>query len=115
MNYAKLVKDLSKPPEDIQDKLTPGIIDLWHMASGVSGESGELLDLIKKVVVYNKPIDRDKVIKELGDIEFYLEGFRQRFEVSRDEVLAVNHAKLSERYSSGSYSDAQAITRADVV
>ena len=43
-----------------------------HAVSGVAGECGELLDLTKKVWIYNKPLDRDKVIEECGDVLFYM-------------------------------------------
>lgn len=38
------------------------------MATGVSGEAGELLDAVKKSVVYKKPLDRENVVEELGDL-----------------------------------------------
>ena len=58
-------------------------------------------------------IDRENLVEELGDIEFYLEGLRQVFGVTREEVLAINQAKLEKRYSSGKYSNQQAQARAD--
>jgi NTP pyrophosphatase (non-canonical NTP hydrolase) len=83
------------------------------MIMGVSGESGELLDAIKKAVIYNKPLDIENVIEELGDIEFYLEGLRQGLGIDRGETLDANVKKLSVRYEAGSYSDTAAQTRAD--
>jgi hypothetical protein len=65
--------------------------------------------------VYGKPLDRGNVLEELGDLEFYMEGLRQGIQATREEVLRHNMAKLSKRYSSGSYSDAQAQERADKV
>lgn len=44
---------------------------LLHAAVGVAGECGELLDALKKTWVYNKPLDRENVVEELGDIGFY--------------------------------------------
>jgi len=49
----------------------------------------------------------------MGDLEFYMEGLRQGLGITREEVLAHNIAKLSKRYSSGSYSDKHAQERAD--
>jgi NTP pyrophosphatase (non-canonical NTP hydrolase) len=80
---------------------------------GISGEAGELVDAIKKSVMYRKPLDMEHVIEEMGDLEFYLEGLRQQLGITREQTLDANMLKLGARYSSGSYSDSQAVTRAD--
>ena len=113
IKHSEMVKALAKPGKDIVATLSPEGAHLLHMAVGVSGESGELLDTIKKAVVYNKPLDSENVIEELGDLEFYMEGLRQALGITREETLNANIAKLEVRYSSGSYSDAQAQDRAD--
>lgn len=109
------VAALAKPAEHIIDTLRdePERAHLLHMAVGVSGEAGELLDAVKKAAIYGKPIDRDNVIEELGDLEFYMEGLRQGLNIDRNEVLDANAAKLAKRYHTGTYSDQQAQTRAD--
>ena len=111
--YADMVEALCKPGHDIIMELTADKAHALHMAVGVSGESGELLDCIKKHTMYNKPLDKENLVEELGDIEFYLEGLRQVFGVTREEVLAINQEKLEKRYSSGKYSNQQAQARAD--
>lgn len=110
--YSNLVKRLVKPGLNIRQELTPEQCDMWHMATGISGESGELLDAIKKHVIYGKPLDMVNVIEELGDLEFYMEGLRQRLGIDRDEVMQINHDKLTKRYGEV-YSDTAAIERAD--
>lgn len=113
ITHAELVANLVKPGADILATLTPAQANLLHMAVGVSGEAGELIDAVKKCAVYNKPLDRENVIEELGDIEFYLEGLRQELGITRAETIAGNIAKLGKRYSAGRYTDAQAQARAD--
>jgi len=108
-----MVLALAKPGEEIVATFTPSSAHMLHMAVGVSGESWELLDAIKKNVFYNKPLDRANVIEELGDLEFYMSGLRQGLGITRDEVLEANIQKLFKRYASGSYSDKQAQERAD--
>lgn len=112
ITHPELVAKLVKPGQAIIDSLTPDKAHVLHMAVGVSGESGELLDAIKKHVMYNKPLDFYNVIEELGDIEFYLEGIRQQLGITREETLAHNIKKLSVRYAAG-YSDQAAQARAD--
>lgn len=111
--FENLVAALVKPGESIVAELTPGKADLLHMAVGVAGEAGELVDAIKKHVIYNKPIDLDNVIEELGDMEFYMERIRQRLNIRREETIEATIAKLQRRYESMAYSDAAAQTRAD--
>jgi len=108
-----MVSALVKPGQAIIDSLTPEDADLLHMAVGVSGEAGELLDAVKKKVIYRKELDIDNMKEELGDIEFYMERIRQICGFTREEVIEANISKLSKRYKSLSYSDDAAQKRAD--
>ncbi|MNF40756.1 MazG nucleotide pyrophosphohydrolase domain protein [compost metagenome] len=112
IKFEDMVTALIKPGIDILATLTPESVNLWHLGTGVGGEAGELLDAIKKYVAYNKPLDRENVIEELGDLMFYMEGIMQAINVSRDEVVAFNIQKLGKRYAQG-YSDRAAQERAD--
>lgn len=112
MTHPELVSALVKPGSTIAANITADEADMLHMAVGISGEAGELLDAIKKATIYKKPIDRDNVVEELGDLEFYMEGLRQNLGITREETLAQNIAKLSVRYADG-YSDQAAQQRAD--
>ena len=113
ITHSEMVAALVKPGDAIIQSLTPETMDLLHAAVGISGEAGELLDAVKKAAIYNKPIDRENVIEELGDLEFYMEQLRQRIGVSRGETLAANIAKLSVRYQGLRYTDQAAQDRAD--
>lgn len=114
INHAEMVQRLAKPGADIIKDLTPEGAHLWHMGSCICGEAGELFDAIKKPAIYAKgKIDRENVIEELGDLEFYMAGLRLALGITRAETLEANMAKLSKRYSSGTYSNQQAQDRAD--
>jgi NTP pyrophosphatase (non-canonical NTP hydrolase) len=115
--FVEMVGRLKKPGAEILESLTPEKCDMLHMASGVAGEAaGEILDNVKKHVFYNKPLDRENLIEELGDVLFYIEGLMQNVGVTRKEVEIRNQAKLSTgknaRYAQG-YSDKAAQERAD--
>jgi len=112
LDFEYFVSRLAKPGADILDSMTPADAHKLHMAVGIAGEAGELLDAIKKGVIYNKPFDEPNIIEELGDLEFYMEGLRQAFNLTRDEIIAANVKKLSVRYQDG-YSDEAAQERAD--
>ena len=112
INHSEMVKALVKSGKTIAEEMTPEQAHMLHMAVGVSGESGELLDAVKKHVVYRKAVDRANVVEELGDLEFYMEGLRQGLNITREECIEANIAKLSVRYQ-GKYSNNAAIERAD--
>ena len=111
--HKNLVNRLVKPGHDIADSLTGEEAHVLHMAVGIAGEAGELLDAVKKHVIYNKPLDVANVLEELGDLEFYMEGLRQGVGLTREECLMHNIEKLTKRYGSSGYSDTAAIARAD--
>lgn len=118
-SYGDMVSKLVKSGQAIINSLIPEKMNAMHMAIGVCGEAGELIDCIKKWAIYDKALDRDNLIEELGDIEFYLEGMRQQFNLDRQDILNANRKKLADknkgRFAKGSYSDADAHARADKI
>jgi NTP pyrophosphatase (non-canonical NTP hydrolase) len=70
-------------------------------ALGLTGESGECADIIKKHLYHNHPLDRDKVIKELGDVLWYVAIMAKEIGVELSEVAEKNIAKLRARYPEG--------------
>lgn len=112
MDYAAFVTSRKKAGEDIVASLTPEQADALHMAVGVAGEGGELLDAVKRWAIYQKPLDLENVVEELGDLEFFMEGLRQRLGIQRETTLLYNEVKLSKRYKQ-KYTDAEAAARAD--
>lgn len=113
ITHTQLVTTLVKPGAKILEEMTPDDAHLNHMAMGVSGEAGELLDAIKKKTIYQKELDKENVVEELGDIEFYLEGIRQQLCITREECLHHNIMKLSKRYENLKYSNEAAQARKD--
>lgn len=113
MKHSDVVRHLAKPGKLIAEQMTGENAHLLHMAVGVCGESGELMDAIKKAAIYQKPLDRENVIEELGDLEFFMEGLRQGLGITREETIEHNINKLGKRYVDTVYSDDQAQARAD--
>ena len=113
ITHPELVKALAKPGADIVATLTAEDAHSLHMVVGIAGEAGELLDAIKKAVIYRKPLDRDNVVEEIADIRFYLAGLMNALNISEAELFAQEERKLGARYASGGYSDKEAQERAD--
>lgn len=111
VRYDQFVKNLLKPQTDQLMKL--------HCALGVAGEAGELADAVKIEQIYGKLFDKEgrsirtNVIEELGDLQFYIQGIMQMYDITPDEVFQFNADKLSVRYVNLKYSDRAAIARAD--
>jgi len=113
INYDEFVESLSKPGHHICSELFPEDAHRIHMAMGVAGEAGELLDTIKKAAIYRKPYDKENVLEECGDILFYVQGMLNSFGFTLKDAIKANVHKLGIRYSKGNYTDAQAQSRAD--
>jgi NTP pyrophosphatase (non-canonical NTP hydrolase) len=113
--YDDFVARICKPGADIQ--LEANDKHLVHMLLGLAGEVGELIDALKKHLIYGQPLDVANVDEELGDIEFYLAGIRNGLLGQggqfRDGIVAHNMAKLSRRYYAGKYTDQAAEERRD--
>ena len=76
---------------------------------GLTGEAGEVCDLLKKVVFHGKPLDADvraKLLLEMGDVLWYLAHAATTLGVTLDDVANANAAKLRVRFPDG-------FTRAD--
>jgi len=112
-DHISMVVKLSKKGSQLKNEQTPVRLELWHHATGIATEAGELLDMVKKVVIYNKPIDLQNAIEELGDLEFYMQGLRLVLGISREDTLRANIEKLAIRYKGHNYSDEQAQQRKD--
>lgn len=113
ISHADMVNALAKPGAQIANEITADDAHVMHMAIGISGEAGELLDAIKKQVIYRKDLDLENVIEELGDLEFYMEGLRQGLGITRAQCLQANIDKLGTRYKNFEYSNQKAQARAD--
>ena len=113
VTHPELVRALCKSGKVIAEEITGREAHLVHMIMGICGEAGELLDAVKKSVIYRKPMDMKNVIEELGDLEFYMEGLRQGLGVTREQCLEANIEKLQVRYRGMKYSDAKAQARED--
>lgn len=83
-----------------------------HAAVGLAGESGEVLDHVKKTWVYGRPLDHDKMLEEAGDVFHYFQMLCIAMGWTWLDVINNNMEKLQKRYPDG-YTDQAAIKRAD--
>ena len=74
---------------------------------GLAAESGEFLEIVKKMVFQGKPWNddnRELLIIELGDVMWYVANACKALDISFDDVIRRNVTKLEKRYPGGSFS-----------
>ena len=88
--YQKLaMTTLSPSVSTKKDALINGVM-------GLCGESGEAIDIVKKWLAQGHELDREHLIKELGDVAWYLAETAAAL-----DVLQGNIDKLKKRYPDG--------------
>ena len=92
--YQKLAMKTLNPSLSKKDVLINGVM-------GLCGESGEVIDLVKKHLAQQHDLDREKMIKELGDVAWYLAETAYALDVDLETVLKGNIEKLKQRYPEG--------------
>lgn len=74
---------------------------LANAALGLTGEAGETAELIKKHLFHATPLDRDAMVKELGDCLWYIAAFATVLDIPMSEIADKNIEKLKRRYPEG--------------
>ena len=72
--------------------------------TGMASESGEALDIVKKIKFQSKPWNEDTkthLIKELGDIGFYWALACFSLGMNPYQIASINQEKLEARYPKG--------------
>ena len=64
---------------------------------GLSGEAGEVLELFKKHHLHGKPLDKEKLVNELGDVFWYFTRILINEEITLVDVIYTNMEKLNNR------------------
>ena len=82
---------------------------------GLAAESGEFLEIVKKMGFQGKPWNNDNrehLIIELGDVMWYVAQACMALDVPFDDVIRGNVRKLEKRYPGGSFSVEKSEVRA---
>lgn len=74
---------------------------LLNGVMGLCGESGEVIDLLKKHLSQGHPLNKEKMLEELGDVAWYMAEIAYALGADLESVLANNIIKLKERYPEG--------------
>ena len=103
MNNLELEQDCNIPP-------------LLTAALGLTAESGEFTEVVKKIILQGKPYNEDNVFhlkRELGDICWYIAQACMALDTSFDEIIEMNVEKLKARYPGGEFDVYKSENRAE--
>jgi len=98
VDFADRIGELDREGANIERLTTAGV--------GLAAESGEFLEIVKKMVFQGKPWtddNREHLIIELGDVMWYVAQACMALEVDFDEVIERNVTKLRSRYPGGEF------------
>ena len=82
------------------------VCKLLTAALGLTAESGEFTEVVKKIVFQGKPYNEENIFhmkRELGDICWYLAQSFMALDTDFNEILAMNVEKLQSRYPGGTF------------
>lgn len=74
---------------------------LLNGVMGLCGESGEVIDIVKKHLAHGHDLDKEHMIKELGDVAWYLAETAYALDVKLEDIFQGNINKLKSRYPDG--------------
>ena len=79
---------------------------LLTAAVGMSAESGEFTEVVKKMIFQGKPVNEENLFhlkRELGDVMWYVAQACMALDTSFDEIVEMNVEKLKKRYPGGEF------------
>ena len=100
-DYVALVQRLNQLEAEDAD-----VCKLLTAALGLTAESGEFTEVVKKIVFQGKPYNEDNVFhmkRELGDICWYIAQACMALDTTFDELIEMNVDKLKARYPGGEF------------
>ena len=99
-----------KCDERLSKKVNAG--ELINGVLGLTGEAGEVADIIKKYVFHGHELDKSEITKELGDVCWYVALLSYTIGVPLEDILQKNIDKLKKRYPEG-FSESNSINRVE--
>ena len=102
LNYAALLTRMNS----LELENDCNVPQLLTAALGLTAESGEFTEVVKKIILQGKPYNEDNVFhmkRELGDICWYIAQACMALDTTFDEIIEMNVDKLKARYPGGEF------------
>jgi len=103
---SKDIAQLMRRITDLEVEQDADVPRLLTAALGLTAESGEFTEVVKKIILQGKPYNEENVFhmkRELGDICWYLAQACMALDTTFDEVIEMNVDKLKARYPGGEF------------
>lgn len=81
--------------------VTEGSDRLFENTLGLVGEAGEVAEKIKKLIRDQNRFTPDEIVKELGDVVFYVTALANYYSFGLQHVIDMNVHKLDDRQERG--------------
>ena len=104
-NESKSSESFSVRLRDLYSEGLP-VERLLTAAVGMSAESGEFIEVVKKMIFQGKPVNEENLFhlkRELGDVMWYVAQACMALDTSFDEIVEMNVEKLKARYPGGEF------------
>lgn len=92
--YQELTEETAIYPDELPDFVSP---ELVYVTLGLSGETGELVEKLKKAIREDDPSYLEDMEKELGDVLWYWARICEELDTTGSEVAEENLDKLLDR------------------
>ena len=92
--YQKAAMATLNPVLDKKDVLINSVM-------GLCGESGEAIDIVKKWLMQGQELDKEHLVRELGDVAWYLAEAATALDIPLEAVFQGNLDKLRQRFPNG--------------
>ena len=102
--YQQLAERTARKANDTPEKR------FINFSFGLTGETGEVIDCIKKHLFHGHPLDQEKLKIELGDVLWYIATLATTAGLTLHEIAVTNIEKLKVRYPEG-FSEERSIYR----
>ena len=102
LHYASLVSRMNNL--ELEDDCN--IPQLLTAALGLTAESGEFTEIVKKMIFQGKPVNEENLFhlkRELGDIMWYVAQACMALDTDFNEIIEMNVDKLKARYPGGEF------------
>lgn len=96
--------DMNNKVEKLNEKVNMSLLITGGL--GLSSETGEFNEILKKIMFQGKPLNDDNIFhmkRELGDILWYWVNTCRALNLNPNEVLQENIKKLESRYPGGQF------------
>jgi len=95
-------------PEKYQEEVLRTVVDcdtydqlMTLAALGMAGETGEVVDLVKKHLFNKRGLNEEKIRDEVGDVLWYISVLLSTLHLTFEDVMDYNIAKLQKRHQHG--------------